>query len=153
MLTPTKDQARQFALLLDSGMPSGEAIRYFLPPDEAVPAETIKALHDGWVKSSALRAAMLEVRGKEWQDLSLDERLQLAINKHYAELAYYLYSRNFTEAAGAELQKMNEARRVLEAKLAGLAGKSDPLTRFWEDVVSGKVKLPGAKVAPAALPA
>lgn len=152
-MTPTKDQALQFALLLQSGMPSNEAIRYFLPPDEPnIDPRAIVALHDAWMKSSALKFAFQEVQGKPWQDLSPEQRIKTAIDKHYNELAYFIYSRNYCEVTGSDLTKLNAARAVLETKLAGLAGQSDPLTRFWNDLASGKVKLSPAR-APVVLPA
>lgn len=151
MITPSKEQALHLALLLGSGMPSYDAIRYFLPPDEPNLSETtVKNLHDSWLKSSALKAAILQVQGKAWQDMGMEEKIQFAINKHYTELAYFLYSHNYVDTTGTDLTKINQARQVLEAKIAGMAGKMDALTRFWDDVTTGKVKLtavPAAKMA------
>jgi len=154
MILPSKEQALHFALLLGSGMPSYDAIRYFLPPDEPNVAEqTIKALHDGWMKSSALKTALLQVQGKAWQDRTMEEKIQFAINKHYTELAYFLYSHNYVDTTGTDLTKINQARQVLEAKLAGMAGKMDALTRFWDDVTTGRVKLEPVKPTVNVLPA
>ena len=138
---PSKEEAYQFALMLKSGMPSNEAIRYFLPED-IDPQELILS-HRVWVKSKLVEAASLAFQGKRWEDMSLDERIQLAIDKTYTEAAYFLYSHNYAQLMGADRQKADICRQTLEAKLAGTSGKMGPLETFWSDIKSGKVKLGG----------
>jgi hypothetical protein len=75
-----------------------------------------------------------------WQEMSLQERIQYAIDKHYAEMAYFLYSRNYADLQGAEKAKADTCRMTLEAKLAGMAGKLDALSQFYADLASGKIK-------------
>lgn len=139
MTPPDKDQATQFAIMLSSGMPAGEAILYFLPP-QPHPQVFEEALRV-WTTAETTKRAILAIQGKAWQDLDIEERCKLAIDKHYSEMAYFLYSRNYIELVGAEKQKADTCRQALEAKLAGMAGKMDALTRFWADVSGGKIKL------------
>jgi len=141
MAAPNKDEAHQFALMLHSGMPAVDAIQYFFP-DETETGVINAALKE-WVKSGAVQRAVLALQGKAWQDMSLDEKISLSIDKHYAELAYFLYSHNYSQLVGADRQKADICRASLEARIAGTAGKMGPLEQFWSDIRSGKVKLAG----------
>jgi hypothetical protein len=146
VLSPTKEQALQLALMLQSGMPSEDAVTYFVTDATISPADIV-AMHDRWMRSDTLKSAVLELQGKPWQDLGLEERIKLAIDKHYSEMAYFLYSRNYATLGGQEKAKADTCRTALEAKLAGMAGKMDALSRFWDDIAGGKLKL-GAPVTP-----
>lgn len=138
---PTKDDALSLALMLGAGMPSADAIRYFFPPDED-PAR-LQFEHERWMRSDAVQRALLQVMGKAWQEMSLEERIKFAVDKHYAEMAYFLYAHNYGELVGADKQKADTCRQSLEAKLAGSAGKMNALSTWFEDVRTGKVKLQG----------
>jgi len=129
MMNPSHEEAFQFALMITAGVPSREAIRWFV--SETDPLE-IAAQHDAWMRDRAVRREVIKIQGgKAWQDLSLDEKISLSINKHYAEMAYFLYSRNYCELQGAEKAKADTCRSALEAKLAGQAGKMDALSQFY----------------------
>jgi len=141
---PTKDQAHQFALISSSGMPHAEVIRYFYPDEEN--QTNLRALLQMWLKSKVVQEAILAIQGKAWQEMSLEERIKYSVDKHYSELAYYLYSNNYAELEGTARQKADTCRQTLETKLAGMAGKLDAVTSFWADVVSGKVKLNNGSV-------
>ena len=134
----TKETALQFALIISSGMPHSEAIRYFCEPEEE-PFAKLKV----WSMSPLVAQATLSIQKKSWQDMTLSERIKCAIDLHYSQMAYFLYSHNYVEVAGTDKQKADTCRQALEAKLAGMAGKMDALTSFWSDVANGTVKLPG----------
>lgn len=136
MSKPTRAEAHELALMLAAGLPGEEAVVYFFE----LPEDAIAARKD-WLASHELAAAIETLQGKKWQAMSSDERIQLAIDKHYNELAYFLYSRNYVTLTGADKAKADTCRVALEVKLAGMAGKGDPLTRFWDDVRSGRVTL------------
>lgn len=141
---PSKDEALQLALMINAGMPTLEAMRYFYPEDDP---ERVKFEHDRWMRSSHVKAAVKHVQyGKNWQEMSLDERIKFAVDKHYSELAYFLYTHNYATLSGAERQKADICRAALEAKLAGTAGKMDALTSWFDDVKTGRVKLPTVAV-------
>lgn len=134
---PSADEAQQFAVMLTAGMPPEEAILYFFEDKE----NGIAAI-DRWMKAATVRAAITKLQnGKTWQAMSLDERITFSLEKHYTELAYYLFSRNYVTLQGADKAKADTARVTLEVKQAGLSGKMEPLALFWNDVKSGKVKL------------
>jgi hypothetical protein len=73
--------------------------------------------------------------------MTTEERMRYAIDIHYSQLATYLVSHNYADLAPADKQKADSARQAIEAKLAGMAGKGDALSRFLEDLQSGKVHL------------
>jgi hypothetical protein len=137
-MLPTSEQAIQFATMLRAGLPASDAILYFT--DSTDPREVGQLLQD-WQKSRAVRKAMLSLMGKPWEDMTLDEQCRYALDLHYAGLAYFLYSHNYSEVGQQDQVKLNTARAAIEAKLAGTAGKTDALTAFFEDVRAGRVKL------------
>lgn len=141
---PSADEAQQFAVMLTAGMPPEEAILYFFEDkDNAL------AAIDRWMKAKTVRSAITSLQGgKAWQTMTLDERIEFSLNKHYTELSYYLYSRNYVTLQGADKSKADTARVTLEVKKAGLAGKLEPLSQFWDDVKSGKVKLNTPAIVP-----
>ena len=138
---PSKDEALQLALMLKSGMPSSDAIRYFFEAD--CPPDRLIFEHERWMRSENVQAALKQVNGTPWQDLDLHGRIQFAIDKHYSEMAYFLYANNYAELVGSDKIKADTCRQALEAKLAGQAGKMSALTMFWDDVKNNRVKLPG----------
>ena len=141
--TPTPDHAKQFALMLHIGLPPSQAILYFLDEEMANDPEIALGAMKKWLASQSIQKELEKLMGGKWESLPLDQRIGKALDKHYAEKAYYLYSHNYTELTGIELSKAQEARKVLEAKLAGTSGKLDPLAQFWDDLKANKVKLGG----------
>lgn len=147
-LTPSKEQARHFALMLNAGMPAIDAIGYFLPEDELLADEAPKVLAR-WLKSPLVQSAIVTLQGAPWQSMTPEARVKFAIDKHYNELAYFLYSHNYAEISGADKLKADTCRSVLEAKLAGTSGKLNAIDAFYADLLAGKIKLqgPGSKLA------
>lgn len=137
-MKPTPDQAMQFAIMLGAGLPGSDAILYFT--DSSDPQQIAFMLNE-WQKSPQVRKATLTLMGKSWQEMTLDEQCKTALNQHYAGLAYFLYSHNYSEVGPADKTKLDTARTALEARAAGTAGKGDALSLFFEDLRSGKVKL------------
>lgn len=138
LVLPTDEQALQFAIMLQAGLPAEQAIVYFLETDD--PAEVAATL-GRWQKSRAVQKATLALLGKSWQDMSLDERIKTALDQHYSALAYLLFSTNYVTVGQTDKGKLDTARVALEQKLAGTAGKGDALSRFFDDLNSGRVKL------------
>lgn len=136
---PTQEEALSFAMMLQSGMPSQDAIRYFFDPSDD--PERVRFEHERWLRSDELQSALKQLMGRAWQEMSLDERVKFAIDKHYAEMAYFLYAHNYGELVGHDKQKADTCRQALEAKLAGSAGKMSALDMWFQDVKSGKVQL------------
>lgn len=143
-MMPDKDQALAFAIMLQAGLPAKDAIIYFSSSDD--PTEQAYQLQD-WQRSAAVKRAMLSLMGKTWQDMSLEEKRDHALNLHHAQLAYFLFSHHYEDLGSADKQKADTARQVLEAHRAGTLGKEDSLSRFFDDINKGKIKLnPAAKI-------
>lgn len=142
-MTPTQDQAYQFALMLMTGVPASEAVQYFLPDDLVVEADYPLKLAREWAKSKAVAQELVKLQKGEWTALTPQQRIQLALDKHYNEMAYFLYTHNYAEEHNpANKSKADTCRMALEAKLAGMAGKMNELATFWSDLMAGRVKVP-----------
>lgn len=141
MRSPSKEEAIQFATMLHVGVPPSQAILYFASEEEAADPTFLIELRDAWLKHREVGKEVNRLQGGNWEDLSLEQRIQIALDKNYAEKAFFLYSNNFNEVSGADYTKLQEARKVLEAKMAGTSGKLNVLDQFMEDVKTGKVKL------------
>jgi hypothetical protein len=137
-MAPSKEEALHLAIMMNAGMPSLDALRYFFPDSTEI---EVKEAHKAWMKSRELEKAILTVQGKPWQEMNLDERIRFAIDKHYSEMAYFLYSHNYAELVGGDKTKADTCRQALEAKLAGSAGKMNALDQWLDDVRSGRVTL------------
>jgi hypothetical protein len=138
MAKPTSEQAMQFCIMLRAGLPASDAIMYFAD-GVTDPSELSYMLQD-WTKSSAVKTAMMKLMGKPWQDMTLDEQIKTALDQHYAGLAYFLFSHNYSEVATHDKGKIDTARMALEAKVAGTAGKGDALSQFMDDLRAGRLK-------------
>jgi hypothetical protein len=133
---PNKEQALAFAIMLQAGLPASDAIRFF--SDSEDPAE-LASLVSKWLRSKALAGAQNELLGKPWQGMTIDEQVKTALNYSHAGMAYYLFSRNYSELGQSDQSKYNAARQALEARQAGTLGKSDPLSRFMDEFVARKL--------------
>ena len=140
---PSEHEAHSFAVMLQAGLPPSEAILYFTDLDD--PGDVAQLLAK-WQRSRAVKVAMVRLMGKPWQEMSTEEMIKSGLDFHYRGLAYVLFSHNYAEAGPQDKAKLDSARAALEAKLAGLAGKTDALSRFFDDISTGKLKLQAAAV-------
>jgi hypothetical protein len=138
LLTPTREQAFQFALMLHHGLPAEQAILYFVETED--PRE-LALMVSKWTGSKYVGEAQKQLLGKDWTEMSLDEAIDVALNQHYRSLAFLLFSTNYLSANQGEKAKLDSARTALEAKKAGTAGKVDALSSFYDDVKTGRIKL------------
>lgn len=136
---PTDEEAMQFCIMLQAGLPADQAILYFAQSDD--PGEIAEQLRK-WQRSRAVQKAQTALMGKAWQDMTLEEKIENGLNYHYASLAYLLFSTNYCSVGSADKAKLDSARQSLEAKRAGTAGQGDPLSRFMDDFRLGRIKLP-----------
>jgi hypothetical protein len=128
-------EADQFALILLSGAPLTDAVGYFLPLDS--PEEIIALVIQDWPQQSEVVEALKRYSGGEdWHRLTDEQRLEVAIKKHYNEMAYFLWTNNYAESAGNEKLKADTCRQAIETKLAGMAGQDSPLSRFYHDMLA-----------------
>lgn len=89
-----------------------------------------------WQRDPLLLQAMTDHNGAEWQDLDAERRLQLAIDKHMAELAYFLYSHNYASLVGKDVDKADNARGAIMDYLTAKGGDPDaPWMKHLKDLV------------------
>lgn len=141
MSNPTDEQALQFCIMLGAGLPASQAILYFVPDTERLDPSDIAAMLVSWQKSRAVNRAQKQLLGKSWQDMTLDERIRHGLDHHYNTLAYLLFSTHYAEVGPTDKGKLDSARAALEAKVAGTSGQSNPLSDFFADLKSGKIKI------------
>lgn len=138
----TGEIAYALARMLMAGIPFQQAVAYFAPDTWAkMQARDRKAWVTRWANDPALTLEMAKLQGAAWHELEPDTRLAFALDKHEAELAYYLYRHNFVQAEDeGVLTKMKEARTHLSAKLAAKegAGAEAAFKRAIQDIVDGK---------------
>ncbi len=139
-MKPTSDQSMSFAIMLHAGVPASDAILYFTESSD--PAEIAGMLKD-FSTSRTVAAALRSLEGPAWEELTLADKITRALNQHRAGMAYFLYRNHFAEVGAADQAKLNQARAALESYQAGTAGQSDPLSSFFDDLRSGKLKLAG----------
>ena len=133
--TLNQPEADQFALMMLSGAPIGDAVRYFL--DDNAPEEVILDAADTWPgQDEVLVAVQKYTGGQAWHKMSDQQRLATALKKHYNEMAYFLWSTNYADTDGKERLKADTCRQALEVKVAGLSGQDSPLARFYNDMLS-----------------
>lgn len=133
----TEDEAYAFVTMLSAGLPPEQAILYFTDEDD--PRQIAKLLAR-FTRSRMVKAAQKKLLGKNWQEMTLEERIENGLNYHYNALAYLLFSTNYSSVGPADKGKLDSARQALEAKKAGTAGQGDALSRFMNDFRMGKFK-------------
>jgi|TARA_R110002012_G_C11630079_1_gene609741 hypothetical protein len=131
----TEVEADQFSLMLLSGAPVSDAVRYFL--DAMTPEEFLVEAAEQWPQQAEVLDRLQHYTGGEaWHKMTDQQRLETAIKKHYNEMAYFLWSVNYVECSGNDKIKADTCRQSLEVKLAGLAGQDSPLSRFYNDMLA-----------------
>lgn len=135
---PTEAQAYEFAKLLRSGVPQPDALGYILGP--GLDAHTTHSVLALWLRSPAVRDALATLNGGAWPVLAPEARLDVALDKHYAEMAYFLYTHDFEQATGPELRKLDTARTALEAQRTGRLQQNSPFMKFLATILKPGVE-------------
>ena len=68
--------------------------------------------------------------------MSDEARSELALRKHFNEMAYYLWTNNYTELDGSGKVKADTCRQALQDKASGIAGQDSPIARFYHDLLN-----------------
>jgi hypothetical protein len=144
VINPTDDQALQFALILQAGLPATQAIQYFTESSDPLELGQLAAK---WLRSKVVKQAQTRLMGRAWAEMSLDERINKALDQHYAGMAWLLFSTHYVDASSSDKGKLDSARQALEARRAGTAGKGDALSRFFDDLNTGRLKLASSSVS------
>lgn len=151
----TAKLATVYAQMLHAGCPPLLATEYMAPQ---LSKEVLKATTRLWVADVLVQQAVEQLIGGAFITLPPERRYQLALEKHLSELAFFLHSNNFNDAAGKDgLEMFKQAREVLKAELKGGTDESDPMqafARFALDMVKLQVaeKTAASPIAPALQP-
>jgi hypothetical protein len=140
--TLTADTARELAKLLAAGLPQLKAMAYVAPAYFLSARKwQLPKWRARWMNSPLLLDAVRTLNGASWTDLDPKRRLEISLDKHYAELAYYLYHHDFARLTGEDLDKAKIARGALVEKLSeGKAGDDAPFAVFMRELMADKVK-------------
>tara|TARA_R100001143_G_C3332307_1_gene120078 strand:+ start:416 stop:895 length:480 start_codon:yes stop_codon:yes gene_type:complete len=130
-----EDEASQFAAMLLAGAPIVDAVGYFFP-DDAHEAFLADAIEDWPVQKEVLEAIQRYTGGEAWHTMTDEARSELALRKHFNEMAYYLWTNNYTELDGSGKVKADTCRQALQEKASGIAGQDSPIARFYHDLLN-----------------
>lgn len=143
--TLTDQWAIEFVKLLMAGFPPTSALAYFSPRDFKAASKAMKQQWlDEWTDDDRVTTELEKVNGGKWQELDKGDRIRIAMEKHQAEMAYFLYTHNFNTMEGVDQRRAEMARETLGAILAGGDG-TDPLSPYakaLKDIVEGKASAP-----------
>ena len=137
----TWDIARQLVRLLSAGIPPMECLAYFAADHWiAIDKEGRAKWLTEWTTHDLVIRALSAFNGAPWEDLDKDARLQLALDKQMAELAYFCYTRDYATADGIDLKKLDTARHDLMEYLSakGAGDQDSPWMQALRDIVEGK---------------
>lgn len=136
----TASLAIQFVQMLHAGIPADKALVYFsVDYFNSCDKHARQAWLDRWCSDPLVLAATTAFLKGEWHTLEPDARLQCALDKHLAELAYLLYTNNYSDA-DAPTGKMNVAREALMAYMQEQSsGEETPFMRAVRELVDGKM--------------
>ena len=127
--------AEQFALMLLAGAPATHAVRYFL--EEEATEDQVVGAAETWPSQPVVLEALRKYSGGEsWHEMTTQQRLNLALEKHYNEMAYFLWTTSYVECDTQDRAKADTCRSALEVKMSGLAGQESPLARFYTDMLA-----------------
>jgi hypothetical protein len=130
-----EEEASQFAAMLLAGAPVVDAVGYFFP-DDAHDAFIADAVEEWPVQKEVLEAIQRYTGGEAWHTMSDEARSELALRKHFNEMAYYLWTNNYTELDGSGKVKADTCRQALQDKASGIAGQDSPIARFYHDLLN-----------------
>lgn len=140
----------EFVKLLHSGIPATLCLAYFSADHyDSLTEKQRQVWLAQWARSPLVVAAAADFNKGAWQDLDKDARLQIALDKHLAELAHFLYTHTFDAAEGVEYKKMADARATLMEHLTAAEGEPDgPFQRMMRELLAGKIEADGPPQIP-----
>lgn len=138
----TKDVAEQFVKVLAAGVPAADALVYFAPEHfAAITPEQIATWQRQWLTAPIVVRAFNAFNGGAWEELDKVRRLELAVDRTLAELAYFLYTHNYQDCYGIELTKHDAARKDLMAFIKAQSSGDDdaPWVKAMREIIEGKI--------------
>lgn len=146
----TDQTALELVKLIHSGIPGVLCLSYIAPQfyDTQTDKQRATWLAD-WQRHPLMAKAAAHFNKAEWQDLDGDARLHIALDKHLAELAYYLYTSDFALLEGLAYKKLADAREALMTHLdASESGDETPFMKAMRDLLADKIGAAGPPQLP-----
>lgn len=140
----TQDKAHALVKMLMAGLPALACLQFFDRKhyQRLTPVQRQKWFEE-WTATAEFEREVDAFNGGKWQDLDPHQRLSLALDKHHAEMAFYLYSHNYNSEAIENWSKMTEAREALTKLVEGSEGGAlDAFSLALKDVIAGKLQGP-----------
>ena len=140
----TSETAYEFVQLLHAGLSGLDALAFIAPEyREALAGDAAKsqAWLLQWSRSRLVLEAATTLNHGQWHKLDAEARLAIALDKHYAELAYFLYTHDWATLQGLDLSRATDARTALAKKLEGREASDDsPMLAFMRALQEGNVR-------------
>jgi len=138
--------AARYVQLLQAGLPPADAMSAIVPL-EVKPFRANLELMGKWLTywnaHPLVTAAIERQNGGKWEDLPLETRITLALGHAHGQLAYFLYSQDFSTVTDIPtLKKLAEARAALVESTRGGSGSEDDLKDFMRDFIGGRAAGP-----------
>src|SRR6185295_10614047 len=89
---PTDEEAHEFAVMIQSGLPAAQAILYFI---DANTPDVVQAWCQRWQGCRAVNIATAKLMGKKWQEMTPEQKMRYSLEIHYNQLSLQLYSTNY----------------------------------------------------------
>jgi len=140
----TPDTAGQFARLTRAGLSASEAMGYLAP--ESVPEDRAR-WGWAWSQSPEVDRARARLDGSPWDQLPAGEQRRIALEKHLAELARFLYCEDYAAAGTLTFKKLVNARQAINDRLVHAPVRS-PFDEFLKDLKEGRFARDGVAGAP-----
>lgn len=136
--------AYEFVQLLHAGLGGRDAMAFLAPEWAAAMVKEpgkLDAVVTAWARSRLVLAAATKLNHGAWHHLDPEARLAVALDKHYAELAYFLYTHDWATLDGTDLRRATDAREAIAKKLEGRTDADDsPMMAFMRALQDGSVR-------------
>jgi hypothetical protein len=125
---------------MGAGLGYADALRYLFPDLDRA---GLRVAYTRYFRSIEYLSALERVNGGAWETLEPKRRLEIALDRHVAEMAYFLITTPFhtlVTGPGGNFEMAREARKVIEAKLGSEGGSNDPLVRFAKAAIASAAR-------------
>ena len=122
-----------YAKMLSIGCPPIRAVLYVYPAliETQKGRDVAKLTATRWMHDVLVLDAINNINGGAFHELDQQTRFRLALTKHLAEKAFYLYTTNFNDVENREgLDKMKMAAESMKIELGGKPDDDDPMAAF-----------------------
>lgn len=139
----TEAGAALFTQLTAAGLSPSDALAYLAPAYHAsLRTQKLDAWVTTWCNAPVVVRAITAWNHGPWHELAPDRRVTLAIEHHIAQVAYVLYTSDYTNPQ-ADMAKIRDARGTLLEWLKSAGKVEDAMTQAIRDILEGKTSASG----------